>query len=123
MRRTAAILTLVVAVSLLGASDVRAGAALVPAGKTTGSTLTATVVLDVTDVPCPTCVPPCLTCTPTTPASTKGQTTIRAQKASTSRAVMFTSSYVRDIHFIPGTCVNITFNNDDLVGSTAYWFT
>jgi hypothetical protein len=126
MGRTAAILTLVAVVSLLGASDVRAGAALVPAGKTTGSTLTATIVTDVTDVSCtigpdPTCDRPCPTCEPTRPATTKGQTTIRVQKASTSTAVMFISTYVQDINFKPDTCINIQFN--DLVSSTALWFT
>jgi len=79
MKRTAAILTLVGVVSLLGASDVRAGAALLPAGKTTGGAVTATIVTDVTGG---------------SGAPGKGLTTIRVQKAGASAAVVFNSSYV-----------------------------
>jgi len=102
MRRTAAILTLVAVVSLLGASDVRAGAALLPAGKTTGPGLTATIVTDVTGGSF---------------ASGKGQTTIRVQKGSTSAAVSFTSSYVASF---ATECISSGF---DLKGTTANRFT
>ena len=104
MRRTVGILTIVAVVSLLGASDVQAGAALIPAGKTTGPGLTATIVIDVTQG-----------------GPAKGQSTIRVQKASTSVAVMFDSNYISNINFIAGTCINIQFN--DLKRSTAFWFT
>ena len=76
MKRAASILALVLAVSLLGASDVRGGFALLPAGKTTGPGLTATIVIDVTN------------------ATGKGLSSIRVQKAGTSEAVLFVSSYV-----------------------------
>lgn len=76
MKRTAAILSLVAVVSLLGASDVRAGAALLSPGKTTGPALTATIVTDVTN------------------AAGKGRTSIRVQKAGTSVAAIFDSGYV-----------------------------
>mgnify|MGYP001587676733 CR=1 FL=1 len=79
MKRTAAILTLVAVVSLLGASDVRGGAALLPAGKTTGGAVTATIVTDVTGGSF---------------EVGKGLTSIRVQKAGTSAAVVFNSGYV-----------------------------
>src|SRR5882724_6340315 len=79
MRRLAAILTLVAVVSLLGASDVRGGAALFPAGKTTGPGAIATIVTDVTGGSF---------------TLGKGLTTIRVQRAATSAAVVFQSSYV-----------------------------
>jgi hypothetical protein len=79
MRRAAAILTLVAVVSLLGASDVRGGAALLPAGKTIGPGVIATIVTDVTGA---------------SGNLGKGLTTIRVQKASASAAVVFLSSYV-----------------------------
>jgi len=103
MRKTAAILTLVGLISMLGTSDVRAGAALVPAGKTTGPALTATVVIDVTQG-----------------GSSKGETTIRVQKASTSAAVTFDSGYVSTITFLPGSCVSNGFF--DLLSSTVFRF-
>src|SRR5437879_5798034 len=103
MRRTAAILTLVAVICLFGALDIWAGAALVPAGKTTGPGLSATIMIDVTQG-----------------GADKGQTTIRVQKASTSTAVMFDSGYITDINFFAGTCINTQFPND-LKGSTAYW--
>ena len=80
MKRTAAILTLVGVVSLLGASDVRGGGgALTPAGKTTGPGVIATIVIDVTGQ---------------SQAPGKGLTSIRVQKASASAAAFFQSSYV-----------------------------
>ena len=83
MSRTAAILTLIAVVSLLSASDVRGGAALFPAGKTTGPGLIATIVTDVTGTGTDPLLKP-----------GKGLTTIRVQKAATSAAVVFQSSYV-----------------------------
>lgn len=79
MKRVAGILVLVLVVSLLGASDVRGGFALLPAGKTTGPALTATIVTDVTGGSF---------------ALGKGLTSIRVQKAGTSEAVLFLSTYV-----------------------------
>ena len=79
MKRTAVILVLFAVVSLLGASDVRGGFALLPAGKTTGPGLTATIVTDVTGGSF---------------ALGKGLTSIRVQKAGTSVAAMFDSGYV-----------------------------
>jgi hypothetical protein len=46
MRRTGAILALIAVGSLLGASDTRAGSAGAPAGKTTGTSVTATIVME-----------------------------------------------------------------------------
>lgn len=86
MRRTAAILALVAVVSLLGASDVRGGSAGVPAGKTTGYTLTATIVMDLTNI-----VgggPPFFF------APGKGLTSIRIQRSSFSAAALFTSGVI-----------------------------
>lgn len=80
MKRAAGILALVLVVSLLGGSDVR-GAALAPAGKTTGPALTAAIVIDVTEG-----------------GLDEGQTSIRVQKAGSSAAVLFNSlasSYLR----------------------------
>jgi hypothetical protein len=104
MKRTAAILTLVAVVSMLGASDVRAAGALTPAGKTVGSSLTATVVIDVTQG-----------------SADKGLTSIRVQKAGTSTAVIFDAEYVQDINFQPGTCLSNGFS--DLQTSTVFRFT
>jgi hypothetical protein len=104
MRRTAAVLTLVAVVSLLGVSDVRAGAALLPAGKTTGPGLTATIVIDVTNPPGPT-------------NPDKGLTSIRVQKASTNVAVIFRSSYVNSF------ATECTAPGFDLRGTTANRFT
>jgi hypothetical protein len=76
----AAILSLIVAVSLLAASDVQAGAALAaPITKTTGGSLTATIVTDVTGGQF---------------ALGKGTTSIRVQKAGVITAAVFTSTYV-----------------------------
>jgi hypothetical protein len=103
MKRTASILTLVAVVSMLGVSDVRGGAALLPAGKTTGPALTATIVMDVTGGP---------------NAQGKGLTSIRVQKAGTSVAAIFQSSSVAS--FV-GECIAIGFA--DVETSTASRFT
>ena len=79
MRRIAAILTLVAVVSLLGASDVRGGSAGAPAGKTTGASVVATIVMD-------------LTGGGTTPP--KGLTSIRIQRSGGSAAALFTSGVI-----------------------------
>ena len=79
MKKIAAILAPILVVSLLGASDVRGGSALLPAGKTTGGAVSATIVMDVTGG---------------SGAPGKGLTSIRVQKAGTSEAVVFVSSYV-----------------------------
>jgi len=102
MRRAAVILTLVAVVSMLGASDVRGGAFLLPAGKTTGPGLTATIVIDVTGGQ---------------GATGKGLTTIRVQKASVSAAVIFNSSYVASL---VDECISAPL---DLQGTTANRFT
>jgi len=103
MRRAAAILTLVAVVSLIGVSDVRGGGgALLPAGKTTGPALTATIVTDVTG---------------TTGTEGKGLTSVRVQKAGSSAAVIFTSSYVNSFVY---ECIAQGF---DLQGTTANRFT
>jgi hypothetical protein len=85
MKRVLGILVLVLAVSLLSGSDVQ-GFGLTGAGKTTGPSLTATVVIDVTPS-----------------GINKGQTSVRVQRASTSAAVLFTSSLISGI---PQTCVD-----------------
>ena len=97
MKRGAGILALVLVVSLLGASDVRAGAALVPATKTTGSALSAVIVTDVTGG---------------VATLGKGLTSIRVQRSSTSAAVTFISSYVNSFS---GQCLQSGF---DLPGGT-----
>jgi hypothetical protein len=103
MRRAAAILILVAAVSMLGASDVRGGTALVPAGKTVGTGLTATIVIDVTQG-----------------SSDKGQTAIRVQKAGATSAVIFDSGYVASINFLPGSCISSGYF--DVTTSTVFRF-
>jgi hypothetical protein len=102
MKRTAAILTLVAVVSMLGASDVRAGAALAPAGKTTGPGVIATIVIDVTGGQF---------------AQGKGLSTVRLQRAGTSAAVIFNSSYVNSF---TDECIHAPL---DLKGTTANRFT
>jgi len=99
MKRAASILALVLAVSLLGASDVRGGFALLPAGKTTGPGLTATIVIDVTN------------------ATGKGLSSIRVQKAGASAAVIFNSGYVNGLF---DECISAPL---DLKGTTANRFT
>ena len=102
MKRVAGILALMLVVSLLGASDVRGGAgALLPAGKTTGPALTATIVTDVTGVPF---------------FPGKGLTSIRVQKAGSNAAVLFNSSYVANFG---GQCIAAGF---DLPGGTNFRF-
>jgi hypothetical protein len=99
MRRTAAILTLIAVVSLLGASAVRAGdGAGVSAGRTTGPALIGTIVIDVTGGQ---------------GTEGKGLTSIRAQKASTSAAVIFESS---KINGWGGECIALDFS--DIQAST-----
>jgi hypothetical protein len=79
MKRVVGVLALVLMVSLLGASDLWAGSAGAPAGKTTGSSVTATIVMDVTGNGF---LPP------------KGLTSVRIQKSGSSRAALFTSGVV-----------------------------
>jgi len=74
---------------MLGASDVRGGTALLPAGKTTGGAVTATIVTDVTNLKDTQGNP-----IPGSPDPNKGLTSVRVQKAGTTAAVIFYSSYV-----------------------------
>src|SRR5215470_12573097 len=93
---------LILAVSLLAVSDVQAGSALVPPTKTTGASITATFVIDVTQTQ-PTTGDPlfhnvddfAVIPAGTTFAGTTGLTSIRVQKASQSTAAIFRSDYVR----------------------------
>ncbi len=82
MKRIAGILALVLVASLLGASDVQGAFGGGPAGKTTGPTVTATIVIDLTN--------------PGGFGSGKGLTAIRVQKAGLSAAVLFVSTVARD---------------------------
>ena len=79
---------LILGVSVLACSDVLAGSALVAPTKTTGVSMTATIVIDVTQ----------RQPTPTDPTyrsdSGTGLTSIRVQKASQSTAAIFSSSYI-----------------------------
>jgi hypothetical protein len=91
MKKPTGITTLsafILAGSLLAASDAQAGAALLSPGKTTGASITATIVIDVTqtgqDQISPTYVNDLDT----------GLTSIRVQKASTITAALFSSSYI-----------------------------
>jgi hypothetical protein len=102
MKRTAAILTLVALVCLLGASEVRGAGALTPAGKTAGPALIATIVIDVTGGQF---------------ALDKGWTSIRVQKGSAIVAGFFWSSYVNSF---TDECIASGFS---LVSSTANRFT
>jgi hypothetical protein len=86
MRKLGVVLALVGAVSLLGTSDVLAGAAGAPPGKTTGASVVATVVIDVTD-------------TINTPG--KGLASIRIQRSGVNNAAIFDSSA---IHSWVGSC-------------------
>jgi hypothetical protein len=81
MRRAAAILALIAVVSLFCISDVRAGSAGTPAGKTTGTSVTATIVMDLTGSGLP--LDP-----------TKGLTSIRLQRSGSSSAALFMSQKV-----------------------------
>ena len=82
MKRAAGLLVLVMVVSLFGASDVRGGFALLPAGKTKGPGLTATIVTDVTGGQF---------------AVGKGLTSIKVQRSGASTAALFTSGYVNSL--------------------------
>ena len=99
-----AVLASVLALSLLAASEVLAGSALVSPLKTTGSSLTATVVMDVTP-------------------GFAGATSIRVQKASQSEAAIFNSSYVGAMAWtsLPVGCTLPDIPN--LLQSTAFRFT
>lgn len=79
MRRTAAILALIAVASLLGASDVLAGSAGTPAGKTVGPAVLATVVIDVTGG---------------ISSPGKGKSSVRVQRSGSSLAAFFDSSFV-----------------------------
>jgi hypothetical protein len=79
MKRATGIVALVLMASLLGASDVRAGSAGAPAGKTTGASVTATIVMDVTGNGI---------------LSPKGLTSIRIQRSGSSAAALFTSGVI-----------------------------
>ena len=79
MKRATGTLTVVLMISLLAASDVRAGSAGAPAGKTTGSSVTAAIVMDVTG---------------SGTTSPKGLTSIRIQRSGASAAALFTSGVV-----------------------------
>jgi hypothetical protein len=104
MKRVAAILTLVLVVSLLGASDVLAGAAGAPAGKTTGASVTATIVMD-------------LTGSGTT--APKGLTSIRIQRSGSSAAALFNSGVVFGVPCDDATVVGDT--NGRFVGKMNGW--
>jgi hypothetical protein len=107
---------LVLAISLLVASDGQAGSALVPPMKTTGISMTATIVIDVTQ---------------TTQLDAQGKlvyisdagtgaTSIRVQKASQSTAAIFSSGYIRGSNWTLD-CLKPEFT--DLQQSTAFRFT
>jgi hypothetical protein len=118
MKRTAAILAIVVMVFLLRASDVRGGNALIPAGKTTGGGVTATIVTDVTNGNCAFFqIGVDGSGDPVFTSICKGLTSIRVQKAGTSEAVIFRSSYVAEL---VDECISAPL---DLKGTTANRFT
>ena len=104
MKRAASVVALVLIGSLLVASDVRGGAGgLVLPTKTTGSSLTATIVTDVTG-------------TGTGVHPGKGQTSIRVQKGGSSAAVQFTSGYVASF---TRECFSADFPTDLQAGTNA----
>ncbi len=103
MKRNAGVLALVLVVSLLGASDVR-GFGLVLPGKTTGASLTASIVIDVTQL-----------------SAEKGQTAIRVQKAGVSKAVLFDSGPA-DYLVLTTWSAACTANGQDLQSSTHFKF-
>jgi hypothetical protein len=119
MRKPSGIVTLsalILTVSLFAASDAQAGSALVPPTKTTGFSMVATFVIDVTQ---------------TTQTDLQGNlvyinepdtglTSIRVQKASQSTAAIFTSSYIRANNWTLD-CMKPGFT--DLAQSTAFRFT
>jgi len=98
----AGILAPIVAVSLLAASGAWAGFALNAPVKTTGASLTATIVIDMTN------------------DAGKGATSIRVQKAGVSTAAIFTSPYVVDLPWTQA-CTHPEY--PDLQKSTAHFFT
>jgi hypothetical protein len=80
---------LILAVSLLASSDVQAGSALLAPMKTTGVSMTATIVIDVTQTqPSPTQLD-------YLNDSGTGAISIRVQKASQSTAAIFRTDYIR----------------------------
>ena len=118
MKRAAGFLALVLVVSLLAVSDVRGGFALLPAGKTTGPGLTATIVTDVTNGDCAFFqIGVDGSGAPVYTSICKGLTSIRVQKAGTSEAVIFRSSYVANL---VDECISAPL---DLKGTTANRFT
>jgi hypothetical protein len=101
MKRPSRIVTLsalILMLSLLAASDARAGSALAPPTKTPGISLTATIVIDVTQT------------VTTDPTGAKtyhsdtdtGLTSITVQKASTVTAAIFSSSYIQSAAWTAG---------------------
>ena len=98
---------LILAGSLFTASDVRAGAALDPPIKTTGASLSATIVVDVTESPA--FVPDAIT----------GLSSIKVQKASASTAALFTSTYIGSAQWTSA----CTKPNSDLRTTVAIRFT
>jgi hypothetical protein len=84
MKKAVGILAVVLMGSLLGASDGRAGSAGAPAGKTSGPSMTATIVMDLTGDTRP----------PNSPNPPKGLTSIRIQKSSASASAFFNSDVV-----------------------------
>ena len=94
MKRPKGIVTLsalILAISLLAASDTQAGSALVSPTKTTGVSMTATIVIDVTQ----TTQLDALGKLVYINDSGTGLTSIRVQKASQSTAAIFTTDYIR----------------------------
>jgi hypothetical protein len=79
MKRATGLVALVLAVSLLGASEVLGGAAGAPAGKTTGPSMIATIVMDLTG---------------NITTAGKGVTSMRIQRSGTSAAALFQSGVV-----------------------------
>lgn len=83
MKRVAGVLALVLVVSLLGTSDVRGAAGGASPGKTTGSSVVAAIVIDVTGTGVGVFHPG------------KGLTSIRIQKSGSSAAALFDSGVIQ----------------------------
>jgi hypothetical protein len=78
----ASILAPLVVVSMLAASDVQGGAAVTPAGKTTGPAQTATIVIDLTG---------------TTPDTFKGGTSMRVQRSGSNSGAFFMMNVIPQV--------------------------
>ena len=104
MKRATGILALVLIASLLGAADVRAGSAGAPAGKTSGPSVTAAIVIDLTG-----------------PGGTpgKGLSSIRIQRSGAGAGAFFVSGLIST--WVPECATIVGETNFRFVGKMNGW--